>query len=189
MSARRILALCLFIGLFQCDSSDAEESLDRPFWYRWDGCGVKLSIDPDRPPGRIVEEHFELLKEMPAFETLAVHDVYFEETGLRELASLSSLRMLIISGTNLTDDGVELIAECQQIEHLWVVDCRISASSLDSIRNMQGLQSLYMLECPFISEESIERFRIDSPDVFVEYREVPSATAEVASDPGHGELP
>lgn len=88
------------------------------------------------------------LKSLVAKVTLAGLDLSGSEIsdcGLREFGSVPPrLRLLDLSFTRITDEGLKSIASQSELRHLALIECRVTDSSIDSLMQLRKLREVYL---------------------------------------------
>ena len=66
-----------------------------------------------------------------------------DNEGLKQLAALTELKALWLTGTDITDDGIVHLCRLKQLEELDVANTRVTASGLRTLQqSLEQLQSL-----------------------------------------------
>lgn len=111
------------------------------------------------------------LKSLLAKVTLAGLDLSGSEIsdcGLREFGSVPPrLRLLDLSFTRITDEGLKSIASQSELRHLALIECRVTDNSIHSLVQLRKLREVYLAKTGVTSQSS-ERLKRAIPACRVE---------------------
>lgn len=111
------------------------------------------------------------LKSLLAQVTLAGLDLSGSEIsnrGLREFVSVPPrLRLLDLSFTRITDEGLKSIASQSELRHLALIECRVTDNSIDSLVQLRKLREVYLAKTG-VTPQSSERLKRVIPACRVE---------------------
>lgn len=106
--------------------------------------------------GAITDEHLREIASLSGLKTLNLSRSQVSDTGLKELARLENLRLLRLSSSKVTDEGMGAIAELRSLRGLHLVGIPITDKGIDTLGRMTWLESFY-LDGGTASDDSLYR--------------------------------
>ena len=106
------------------------------------------------------DEALRAIGHLPRLEVLKLWYGHFSDAGLRHLAPLTRLRMLVINslvdddGDLITDGGVAQLSGLTELEHLYIDSKKLTGESLKSLAKMQKLGWL-TLNSPSLTDDDL----------------------------------
>ena len=87
--------------------------------------------------------------------------------SLQELTRLKSLRMVIVSVSDVRDEDIQLLPKIAGLRHLWMTNTHLTDQCLDDLARIDRLE-IVKLDGTAISAEGIERLRLLKPKLKIE---------------------
>lgn len=87
--------------------------------------------------------------------------------SLHELTRLKSLRMVILSVSDVRDEDIEFLPKISGLKHIWMTNTRLTDQCVDDLARIDRLE-IVKLDGTEISTEGIERLRLLKPKVKIE---------------------
>lgn len=86
---------------------------------------------------------------------------------LQELTRLKSLRMVIVSVSDVRDEDIQLLSKISGLRHIWMTNTNLTDKCVDDLARIDRLE-IIKLDGTEISAEGIERLRVLKPKVKIE---------------------
>jgi hypothetical protein len=93
--------------------------------------------------------------------------VHGARNSIEVLVQLTSLRMIILSGSDVVDDDIRLLATIPGLKHLWLTNTKLTEQCVDYLAGIEQLETL-KLDGTNIDSLAIERLRIARPKLKIE---------------------
>ncbi len=87
--------------------------------------------------------------------------------SLQELTRLRSLRMVVISVSDVRDEDIEILTKISGLRHIWMTNTSLTDQCVDDLAKIDRLE-IVKLDGTAISAEGIERLRLLKPNVKIE---------------------
>ena len=87
--------------------------------------------------------------------------------SLQELTRLRSLRMVILSLSDVSDEDIQLLPKIPGLRHIWMTNTSLTYQCVDDLARIDRLE-IVKLDGTAISAEGIERLRLLKPKVKIE---------------------
>lgn len=87
--------------------------------------------------------------------------------SLQELTRLKSLRMVILSVSDVRDEDIQLLTKISGLKHIWMTNTGLTDQCVDDLARIDRLE-IIKLDGTEISAEGIERLRLLKPKVKIE---------------------
>ena len=95
------------------------------------------------------------IRGLKRLEFLDLMGTRITDDSLANVASLTSLKELVLARTAITDDGVKELSKLHNLEILWMNNTKITNKSFNSIRLLPRLRSLYLSDTE-VSDEGLK---------------------------------
>jgi len=122
------------------------------------------SVSSARFRGLIAEEFPEACPQLEVVDLKGVHGAY---NSLQVLARLKSLRMVILSGSDVRDEDIQFLIRIPGLRHLWLTNTSLTDQCVDDLARIERLERV-KLDGTKISAEAIERLRLLKPSIRIE---------------------
>ena len=87
--------------------------------------------------------------------------------SLQELTRLRSLRMVILSLSDVSDEDIQLLPKIPGLRHIWMTNTSLTYQCVDDLARIDRLE-IVKLDGTEISVEGIERLRLLKPSLKIE---------------------
>jgi hypothetical protein len=87
--------------------------------------------------------------------------------SLQELTRLKSLRMVILSVSDVSDEDIQLLPKIPGLRHIWMTNTNLTDQCVDDLARIDRLE-IIKLDGTEISVEGIERLRLLKPSLKIE---------------------
>jgi hypothetical protein len=87
--------------------------------------------------------------------------------SLQELTRLKSLRMVILSVSDVSDEDIQLLPKIPGLRHIWMTNTNLTDLCVDDLARIDRLE-IVKLDGTEISVEGIERLRLLKPSLKIE---------------------
>lgn len=87
--------------------------------------------------------------------------------SLQELTRLKSLRMVVLSGSDVRDEDMQILTKIYGLRHIWMTNTKLTDKCVDDLARIDRLE-LIKLDGTEISAEGTERLRLLKPNVKIE---------------------
>lgn len=87
--------------------------------------------------------------------------------SLQELTRLKSLRMVIVSVSDVRDEDIQLLTQISGLRHIWMTNTSLTDQCVDDLARIDRLE-IVKLDGTEISVEGIERLRLLKPSLKIE---------------------
>lgn len=87
--------------------------------------------------------------------------------SLQELTRLKSLRMVILSDSDVSDEDIQLLPKIPGLRHIWMTNTSLTDQCVDDLARIDRLE-IVKLDGTEISVEGIERLRLLKPSLKIE---------------------
>ena len=91
------------------------------------------------------------------------------DEDLAKLKGLPELKVLVLNGDNLTDNGLSHLGQMTRIERLGLVSGRVTDAGLEHFKGLRNLEYLE-LYLPHVTEEGIEELEKALPNCTINWR-------------------
>jgi hypothetical protein len=81
------------------------------------------------------------------------------DAHLKQVATLRNLTGLSLVGTRVTDVGLEELTALRDLERLWLDGTAVTDAGLRRLEGMDKLTTLYLRNCPNITDEGVARLQ------------------------------
>jgi Leucine-rich repeat (LRR) protein len=92
-------------------------------------------------------------------EHLILSGTAMTDTGIQRLEVLTRLRSLRVNGTKISDDGVRHSAGRTRLESLWLGQSQVTDAGLEGLATLAELRDLNLATCPRITDAGLEHLR------------------------------
>jgi len=87
--------------------------------------------------------------------------------SLQVLTRLESLRMVVLSVSDVRDEDIQLLTQIPGLKHIWMTNTKLTDQCVDDLARIERLE-IVKLDGTEISAEGIERLRLLKPGVKIE---------------------
>ncbi len=87
--------------------------------------------------------------------------------SLQVLTRVRSLRMVILSGSDVKDEDIQFLNRIPGLRHLWLTNTNLTDQCIDDLARIERLENI-KLDGARISDEAIERLHLLKPSVRIE---------------------
>ena len=102
---------------------------------------------------------------MPALSSVEGLHLYMEDCRVSDegaacsLSRMTRMRLLSLSGTDVTDQGLESIGACRRLEDLRLNDTGVTDATLDVLEELPHLETLYV-ERTGVTPDRVSRLKL-----------------------------
>lgn len=100
-------------------------------------------------------------------EVVDLKGVVGTRKSLQELTRLKSLRMVILSVSDVRDEDIQLLTRISGLRHIWMTNTSLTDHCVDDLARIDRLE-IVKLDGTEISAEGIERLRLLKPNLRIE---------------------
>jgi hypothetical protein len=125
---------------------------------------VNGSVSSARFRGLVAKEFPDACSHLEVVDLKGVHGA---SNSLQVLTRLNSLRMIILSGSDVEDDDMKFLTGIPGLRHLWLTNTKLTDQCVDDLAKIELLEIVKLDETD-ISAEAIERLRLKRPSVRIE---------------------
>ena len=87
--------------------------------------------------------------------------------SLQVLTRLESLRMVVLSVSDVRDEDVQLLTQIPGLKHIWMTNTKLTDQCVDDLARIERLE-IVKLDGTEISAEGLERLRLLKPKLKIE---------------------
>ncbi len=103
----------------------------------------------------VTGEGFRNLKPLPRLKVLVIHGS-INDKSIRDVAAISTLQRLKITGKQLTNTGMKHLTSLKALEFLGIEDAKIDEDGLSYLTELPKLKRLALVGCQKITDSSVE---------------------------------
>jgi hypothetical protein len=111
--------------------------------------GNVTSITDPMMNGRLDDEEFTLLRQIPALKDIWLREIEITHRGLAALEGMPHLTRLSLEAANITDNGLMHLRHLNAIETLHIDRSKVTGSGLIHVPNPEGIRDLAFDHSPF----------------------------------------
>ncbi len=122
------------------------------------------SVSSARFRGLVSEGFPRACCQLEVVDLKGVHDA---SNSLQVLTRLNSLRMVILSGSDVKDEDIKILSRIPGLRHLWLTNTKLTDRCVDDLSNIELLE-IVKLDGTDISTEAVKQLRLKKPSLRIE---------------------
>jgi Leucine Rich repeat len=108
-----------------------------------------------------------IVQDYPGLTFLRLDETVISDDGIDVLPGLTKLEELSLYRVHITDRGCKSLAKLTALRRLSVDETKISDVGFKTLGDLPLLERLSIWQCPGVSDQAVERFEKNHPDVTI----------------------